>query len=418
MRVKDRYTAFEWLVRLRWLVLSSQAVTLVAAAYLLSLPLKLFPILALVTIAGVSNVFLARVSEPLSTQRWFLASVVIADVLLLTLLLYLSGGPENPFSIIYLLYVILGGMLLSQRWSLVIAVLTSALFLTLFYTHVPLHGSHHHGDSGQLNLHLVSMWVAYSLVALIAVVCVSSIAQELRDRERESERLILEQERLAALTTLAAGAAHELATPLGTITISLGELERELKLNPSSSEIFTDLELMNRELTRCKEILSKMGAQAGEAAGEPCRSIALQDFIAQLEAQMSNSFKDQVTFSVRAAKEVVTVAPSALIQSISSLVKNAVDASGSSRKVELQIVADSGAVKFLIVDSGCGMSEDVLARVGEPFFTTKEVGRGMGLGVFLARLTAERLGGRMQLRSKRGEGTTVELTLPLETARL
>jgi two-component system sensor histidine kinase RegB len=218
----------------------------------------------------------------------------------------------------------------------------------------------------------------------------------------------LRSERLAALATLAAGAAHELATPLGTIAVVAKELERELRGLGTAA----DARLIREEVDRCKEILSQMASDAGESAGEAFAATRLQTLIEMtLEAVAE---RERVQVSIEGSADV-QVPPRAFARALRGLVRNALQA--SEQAVQVSVRTSPERVEIAIADRGCGMSEELLARVGEPFFTTKEPGRGMGLGVFLARALAERLGGSLELSSALKQGTTVRVVLPQHAAR-
>ena len=397
---------------MRWLAVAGQVLTLYAASGWLQLPVSLGPLISIFLFTAASNVALSVMPEKLRCDPRTLPGVLLVDVFLLTLLLYFSGGPGNPFSILYLLHVVICAVLLDRVWAWGVAVLTILLFALLFVSHVPIESLHQHAAPGQLNAHLLGMWIAYSLVALISAYCIGRMSEELRRSERETMQLKLSQQRLASLTTLAAGAAHELATPMGTIAIILGELERRLG-SSASAGASEDLRLMKSELERCKNILSKMGARSGETAGEMPESVSLSALIVEAEAQFARDFGPRVQVAPVTEDSYVSVPKNAVLQALSAITKNAVESTNGGGAVRLAAQIESGVVHFKVSDLGCGMSEEVLSRVGEPFFTTKEAGSGMGLGIFLARLTAEQLGGNLSLESEPGIGTKVDFSVPM-----
>src|SRR5262249_44230627 len=162
-------------------------------------------------------------------------------------------------------------------------------------------------------------------------------------------------------------------------------------------------------------ILERLSAQGAEPMGEAPRQILIADLLKRVRDQFPNLQRGQISFEVH--PEVTLIVPErATIQSMAALVQNALDASVENRPVLVTVTQRGPVVRISIADQGCGMPETVLRRVGEPFFTTKEPGKGMGLGTFLVRTFAERLGGRISFDSIVGRGTTVILELPVNTA--
>jgi two-component system sensor histidine kinase RegB len=229
-------------------------------------------------------------------------------------------------------------------------------------------------------------------------------------RALQAERaLAWRNERLAALGTLAGGAAHELATPLGTISVVVRELTRQAE--GSGAAGLEDLRLIRAQVERCRTILNQMAAGAGEAAGEAAQPVGVGALIADALRELSPV--PAVAIHVHGDAETpVSVPPRALSRALRGIVKNAQEASAPDTEVALNVDAGEGSVRIAIEDRGPGMPAEVLARAGEPFFTTKPTGSGMGLGLFLARTVVEKVGGRLAISSHPGRGTTVSVVLP------
>jgi two-component system sensor histidine kinase RegB len=175
------------------------------------------------------------------------------------------------------------------------------------------------------------------------------------------------------------------------------------------------VQLMRREVERCRRILERMRVDAGESAGERFARISARELVSEClaEAEGYERAAVRVAFAAGAGDASALVPRRAFGQALRGLVDNARDASPDGVPVELRVgAAADGALSFDVVDRGPGIPDDLLARVGEPFFTTKPAGKGMGLGVFLARALVERLGGRFAIRSTPGSGTVATLTLP------
>ncbi len=215
-----------WLVRLRWAAVLAQVIGVAVAVRALGLALPLTPIAVLITVLAASNLVLGRwVSHgrPAASPRVF-GTVLAADVTLLTGLLWLTGGASNPFTAVYLVYIALAAVTLGSRWTWTIAAIAVAGYGILFIL-APAPDPHATHAAKDLSGHLAGMWVAFLSAALLIGFFVTRVREALDERERalaEARRAAAAQERLASLTTLAAGAAHELATPLATIAVARG----------------------------------------------------------------------------------------------------------------------------------------------------------------------------------------------------
>lgn len=396
----------DWLVRLRWIALAAQALALAVCALGLGIDLPLVPLLLILAALGATNLALA-----LSPQRTWVGPVVLLDTCGLTVLLALTGGPSNPFSMAYLVYVTLAAVAApgAYTWA---TVALSALGYGLLFVLVPgdPHAHHHHGGEGEaFSLHLQGMWIAFTLAALLVAAFVTRVSRALAVERETAARAA----RLLGLTTLAAGAAHELATPLSTIKTVAGELERALKTSADVDveSLRSDVALVRAEVERSQAVLERLSLRAGELRGEapePVRIDALADAIADLP----EAARARVSMQCEGPEQRARVPRRALAQVVSSLVRNALDASDEAQAVELRVGLTEGALVVRVADRGEGMTEEALARAGEPFFTTKEPGRGMGLGLFLARTLVTHLGGTLEIASARGQGTCVTVRLP------
>lgn len=402
---------FGWLIRLRFATIAGQAITMAVVRLGMGVPIPLAPLTAVIALEAASNVgglALARVRPP--QESWLLA-VMAFDVLAFSALLYFTGGPENPFSFLYLVPIAIAAITLRSAWTWALVFLSLASSAVLFADHRPLPTTGDHAE--HMALHLRGMWVAFGVAAAFIVYFLLRVRRALAARDAEleaSHSLAARQQRLAALATLAAGAAHELATPLSTIAVVAKELERQAGaagLDPA------DVRLMRDEVERCRRILARMRTDAGDPAGERFARVSVRDLLADC---LGDPAADRVALSIDdAASEAAAALPRhAFAQALRGLVDNACQASPAGTPVSVRVAGDSqrGGVVFEIADRGAGIPASVLDRVGEPFFTTKPAGRGMGLGVFLARAIVERAGGELSIASVPGSGTTARLWIP------
>ena len=406
-----------WLVQLHWWAILGQTFVVVAAEAITGIGLPTTTLIALLVLEVVGNFALGAWGSRAQVSDSAIAVVMLLDVFVLTVLLDLTGGVTNPFTTLYLVNVALGAVLLPPRWSWGLMVATLLGYGGLF-VHEALVGPSHHvrilvsGDR-LVEGHLRGTWVAGALTSIFVVFFVQRVSLALAQRETELEKarsLAARREKLASLATLAAGAAHELGTPLGTIAIVAKELQLSLAQD-TRPEVAKDLQLVREMVARCREILNRMSVHAGEHAGEPLERI---DAAAWAQAALDGlpSATGRVAVEELAEGAAVVGPPRALADALRGLLKNGIQASPPEAQVTLRITSASDRVRASVRDRGAGMSDEVLARVGEPFFTTKGPGDGMGLGLFLTRALAEQLGGEFHIASRSGQGTEAWIELP------
>jgi two-component system sensor histidine kinase RegB len=416
---------FAWLVRLRWATISAQIAIIAGSRWLAGLPLPLVPLGVLVGVELAVNVACIRLARAADPRPWWLAAVMAIDVLLFSGLLYFTGGPVNPFSFLYLVPIALAAVTLPAIWTWMLVLLSLGCSAVLFASSqpLPLVGDHKH----HMDLHLRGMWLALGIAAAFIVYFLLRVrrALEARDAALAASRVqASRQERLASLATLAAGAAHELATPLATIAVVAKELEREIetRAREEARHAIEDVRLVRRQVERCREILGRMRADAGEVVGEGFDAVPIADLVARAAAAGEGdaaraACRLDLEIDDRLAAARLALPPRAMSQALGALVENARRASPPGGVVTVRVAPRGNQVAFAVTDRGAGIPPDVLKRVGEPFFTTRPVGQGMGLGVFLARAVAERLGGELLIASRPGETTATLVVAAAEGAQ-
>jgi two-component system sensor histidine kinase RegB len=403
---------YGWLIRLRWSMVAGQLATILGVQWMLGVQLPLRPLLLIIGLEVASNVIAAALGRRRPARQAWLAGVMACDVVMCTGLLFFTGGPANPFSFLYLVQIALAATTLNGAWTWALTALALGCSGVLFLWHRPLPVSH----ELYMDLHLRGMWVAFGVAASFIVYFLLRIRRALAGRDAElaaSRRLAARQERLASLATLAAGAAHELSTPLGTIAVVMTELQRRAATLGADAEAMEDLRLVRGQVDRCRAILERMSSEAGETVGEGPVATPLAALIEGALADLPPLRPVQRRLDAETASWRLRVPPRAFGQALRGLVKNAQEASPPGAPVSLTVVDEQGVVAVEVSDRGPGIPAAVLERVGEPFFTTKATGKGMGLGIFLARTTLERLGGSLRISSS-AAGTRASLVLPAD----
>lgn len=398
----------QWLARLRWGALAIVAASLVIADRALDAELPWTRMWALVALGVVSNLWLSW----RRSVTGHLGAYLVLDVLILTALLHYSGGPTNPFSIIYVVYIAMSAVMLAPRWTWAIAALSVASFAALFLVHGPNEHVGHGGHEDGFQTHLYGMLIALVLAVALITYFVSQLSLELRRRERalaEAEERSHRWGQLASIANLAAGAAHELGTPLGTIAVAANEIKRQAERLDGAEGVLEDAQLIREELDRCRTVLDRMAIAGGEHVGETVQILRLEELFSEVRARLAG---DQARrWQTKSEVGTIQAPREALIQMTENIARNGFDACETGR-VALAVRALDGEVELRFTDEGRGMEPQVLARAVDPFFTTKDAGDRMGLGLFLARTLVDSLRGRLQIESSAERGTTIVVTLP------
>ncbi len=420
----------QWLARLRWAQIAGQAATVFVGQFLLDGALPILGLLGVIGVGLVSNLYLElyffgerqRPGKPGTPTRevheWQTALVMMLDIAILTALLYLTGGTSNPFAFLYLVQIALSTVLLRASWTWMLVGLSFVSFGVLLAVPPTI--------SIPEDSRAIGMWVALGVASAFVVYFLRRInlARAVREEELNVAReLAARQERLASLATMAAGAAHELSTPLGTVALAAKELERALTKadgmgDPegagSLTELAADARLIREQVGRCRVILDQMQQGAG-TVGEGVTPCSIGELIDETLVGIRPAPAVVKDLPTDVAKVLLRLPPRAVSQALRSLVTNAQDASPANTSVVVVVRRDDATLAISIRDRGPGIPAEVLERIGEPFFTTKAPGRGMGLGLFLARAVIEGVGGTMQIDTS-STGTDVRVRIPTDVA--
>jgi two-component system sensor histidine kinase RegB len=425
--------AFSWLLLLRWGAVACQALLILAVYLIFDIRVPVFIVAFVLLFQIFSNLYFFHLKRRKAIRNWLFNSVMFVDVSLLTVLLYFSGGPMNPFTFLFLIHTVLGAILMRPRWSWGLATFTVLCYAILFLPgmgysvesdwdwavqttplcHDP--ASSDLAGANYMQIHLQGMWFAFSITAFFIVFFVGRIQRGLEGHQRIVARLQeekLRNEKLASLATLAAGAAHEFSTPLSTIAVAAGEMLHFMKDGKSEPLLLDDVILIRQQVDKCKEIIFQMSADAGEHMGEAVEEFSLNQLVDEVLDTFAEEEPDiTVTVNNRVGDRQLRVPYRTFVRALKGLLKNASDASPAAAPITLTCRDDVNFLFFEVEDKGEGMDPETLARACDPFFTTKEAGRGLGLGLYLTRSFAERFGGGLNISSEPGQGTRVVLSL-------
>jgi len=391
---------------IRILVLAAQAGS-VGFAYLfglLPLPwLQLGITLGFSLVLCVLTVFRLRTSWPVTELEY--AVQLAFDLFIHSALLYFSGGSTNPFVSYYLVPLTIAAVTLPWRYSLILSGIALALYTLLLVQFYPL-------DTFPISrekMQIYGMWLSFALAAAVITFFAAKMAEELRRQEQlraERREEGLRDQQLLAVATQAAGAAHELGTPLATMSVLINEMLQDHK-DPLLQD---DLSVLQEQVKQCKLTLQQL-VRAAEANRR--LAVELQPVTQWLDEALNRWHLMRPEASYRFQRlgqgDVPHLAPPPdLTQALLNLLNNAADACPEGLEVHLNW--DAVEICISIRDHGAGVPLAIAEQIGKPFFTTK--GKGFGLGLFLSKASVTRAGGSVKLYSHEEGGTLTELRLP------
>ena len=401
-----------YLLWLRLFALGAQVLVLGVLHLSLKLVLPITQALSVVISLGLITLwtfYYLHLNKDISERVFFFQLVI--DITALALFLYFTGGATNPFAPLFLLPVVVAAATLPSKRTWLIAATAAVCYTGLMFYHMPLHL---HGTGGSdFMFHIWGMWIGFLLAAVLIAYFISHIGATLKRHDQALVRAreeALRTEQILALGTLAAGTAHELGTPLSTIAVVTKELENANQDNP---DLVKDLKLLREQINRCKSILTRMAYNAGQLQADSGQCMALDQYLQELISEWCAIQPGRVipvNYDGKIPAPLI-VADRTLTQAIVNILDNAAEV--SEEPVELNAKWNSQEICIAVRDHGPGLDPEIAQKIGQPFVSTKHPGNGMGLGLFLAHTTLDRLGGRIQFANITDGGSLTEIVLPL-----
>ena len=401
------------LIQLRWIAVVGQVATILVVQYGLGIALPLqpmFAVLAALVLFNLASHLWCRCHTQVSHAALLVGLLV--DVASLTVQLYLSGGIANPFVFLFLLQVVIGTVLLRSPGSWVIAAAAALCVVGLAAVPAPLKLAVEPAR-GLADHYVQGLLVCFLLIAGLLVVFITRIGGILRERDArlaELRQRAVEEEHIVRIGLLASGAAHELGTPLSTLSVILGDWQH-LPTMASDGELHNDVLEMQAQVARCKSIVTNILMAAGETRAEAPTETTLHALFDELALEWEQA-RNPPRFDYRnqSGPDPRIVTDAGLRQMVFNVLDNALEASPD--WVALDVRCEDDAVVVVVADAGPGFEPGILQRLGTPYNSSK--GRpGGGLGLFLSVNVARTLGGRLQAENRPQGGAVVTVTLPL-----
>ncbi len=444
------WTNLKWMFVMRNLIVAVEAVTVLISVYGLDIPLHQAALTAIITLqAGLNWYTWLRLGSEHPVTEGELVVQLCCDILAITGVLYFTGGATNPLTWFYLLPLIIAATVLPQTYTWYLVIFASSAYTILMRYYEPLprivpmalgdieipldhqqhmlvnqqsmlvsQQQHLMMDHHDIQLHVFGMWFGFVFSAVMVAYFVVGMANSLRRLDRKlstAREQTLRNERVVALGTLAAGAAHEMGTPLGTMAILIHDLEKEYKqhTHSQSQDLCLKMKILREQVDRCKAALSVMSASAGELRAESGRNMPVSRYLDEVVADWREQDLPTPLNYLKTGYEPSPdiLAERTLTHALVNILNNAADV--SPERIDLRARWTPDYAVLDILDEGPGIAPAVSARLGkDPVSSKKE--HGLGVGLFLAFSAIERLGGKIDMQARQGHrGTLTRITLPV-----
>ena len=396
------------LTLIRWVAAAGQTVTVLVVHFGLGFDLPVVFCLAVTATLVVSNLVLShpRVARARIGNR--AAAILLGfDIVQLAVLLYVTGGLQNPFAILIIAPVVVSATILSRGATAALTGLAFASISVLAYFRTPLPWSPEVLELPAV--YVLGIWTALAVASVFTSTYVWSVSEEARrmsDALAATQTLLARQQRLSDLGGLAAAAAHELGSPLATIAVVAKELSREV---PPDSPLAEDVELLLSQSERCRDILAGIARAPEASGGEPFDKLPLTQIV---EAAAEPYRSDGVniifmTASEASGPEPVVARSPELLSALGTLIQNAVQF--ARHEVVVSCEWDDALAHVVIHDDGSGFPPTVMAALGEPFVSTRaDEEDHMGLGIFIAQTLLQRVGADLSFANRDGAEVVIQ----------
>jgi len=369
----------------------------------------LFGFLSLFSFIHLLTCFRLKNSLPVTQFEFFIQ--LLMDVFFLSALFYFSGGANNPFISYLLIPICISATTLAWSYTWLITGICLLNYTVLLFLYVPLpvfETSHQHLNAP--NWHIIGMWFNFSLSAILITFFIIKMTRALDEQNkalssmREDE---LRNEQLMAVAMQAAGAAHEMNTPLSSMTVLLSELQAENKNNPS---LISDLEILKQQVKHCADTLKRLVQDSNEESGKQFKQQDIKTFCDSIINHWQ-LMRPKAIFSLSYNNLETRTLPqdTRLVHAVMNLLNNAADA--SPENIRIEISCESEQLIWIITDTGEGIHKKIGRKLGKISMSTKE--QGMGIGMLLAHATIKHYGGRLHQSANIPSGTITTLILPL-----
>jgi len=425
----------QWLFILRNLMIGGESLFLLISIDILKIQLHEGPLwLTILAISSVNLYTWMRLKTDIPVTEMEIFSQLVIDVLAIGALLYLTGGATNPFTWIFLLPVILTAIILPQAYTWYMVILTTTLYTALIPYHATLieiephlmlsesinitdHMQHNIQDAEFLNFHIFGMWFGFVCSAGLVAFFSVGLSNTIKAGERtiaEAREKSLQDGSIISLAALAASAAHDMGTPLGTMAIIAHELKAEKKPIPTT-ELKEKMQIMEDQIHRCKEALSVMSSSAGEIRADSGHLTVFTSYLDDVINQWRNQqpgVKLNFIINPLAPLDGLILAEKTLTHALINILNNAAKATLPQKGFDFSVTPCTveGFIGIQIRDYGPGIPKKLLNKLGKEPVKNSD---GLGVGLFLSYSTIYRLGGSIEISNAPTGGACIDIILPV-----
>ncbi len=348
---------------------------------------------------------------------------LLIDVILLVILLSLTGGVSNPL-ISYLLVLLAVSATLLPRVMVVSFAVGSTVIYTFFLLLDLSSGQEMNMGEGTqqmtFQLHLVGMWVIFVVSSVLITVFITRMAEGIRARElnlAKAREEALRSEQLIAIGTLAAGTAHALGTPLSTMSVLLADLDTIAMEHLAAPEVKEDISTLKQQVSRCRNSLTQLTRYYHKEENKGEHSLTIAEFAADIGEYLTNIHPAaNIKLTMQDIDNKRLSSDPSIKHAVINIIENSLKATANEVRIDVRVlprVNDTEQIEILISDDGPGIPKEVMENLGEPFISVRN--RGMGLGIYLANASIQRLGGSIEMSNLREGGAQTRILLPLYT---
>ncbi|MBL7003976.1 MAG: ATP-binding protein [Gammaproteobacteria bacterium] len=419
-RLSDSILVLKQLYNLRNITIIFIVILVLLAKFILLINLPIIPLSLVLMVMMAVNVFtLSFVTHKKKVSDNEIFFQLLFDILLFSVILFLMGGATNPFTFLYLIPIAISATIITGVRAWVLTITSILLYGVLLKFYVPLGYQLESYEfsmmsDGQFTQHVFGMWFGFLLSSVLVTWFISYLSKGIKRREQmiaDAKQRELRDQQMVTLGSLAAGTAHELGTPLATLSIVAEEITSGYN-KAENMELFENQSILSEQIKRCKRILSSLADTVGESRADTGALVSVESFLSLLLSDWKSqrpNVQYATHFDWPSESSLRLLNDKTIFQAIINLLNNAVDASEDT--IEIKAYEKENQLMIEVIDNGKGFSDEQLKKMGEVSFGNKP--NGIGIGLFLAITTIRRSGGDIffDTLAKGGTRTLIKLVL-------